>query len=102
MLKVSKIVLSLFVVSSVALANPTKDMNSLDISKNDKEFIFGKNDVNTLALNNSEMKDTDGKFWVAVARVAGMAAARSQIKGSQDKNPNKNIKPRKKYRTYKR
>lgn len=66
MLKVSKVVLSLFVVSSIALANPSKDMNSLDISKNDKEFLFGTNNANIVALNDVEMKDTDGKWLPAI------------------------------------
>ena len=97
MLKVSKIVLSLFVVSSIALANPTKDMNSLDISKNDKEFLFGTNNANIVALNDKEMKNTDGK-WVGVAakaikhiaRAVGFAATHpSTANGNNKKNKNK-------------
>lgn len=61
--------LGLFVLSSVALANPTKDMNSFDISKNDKEFLFGTNNTNIVALNDSEMKDTDGKVIGYVLRL---------------------------------
>lgn len=61
--------LGLFVLSSVALANPVKETSALNISKADKEFLFNKNDVNTLALNDSEMKHTDGK-WVGVAAKA--------------------------------
>ncbi len=88
MLKVSKIVLSLFVMSGIAVANPTKDMNSLD-----KEFLFGKNDVNTLALNNSEMKDTNGKWFSVAARaikhlskgVVGVATHPSTANGKNNK-----------------
>lgn len=75
MLKVSKVVLSLFVMSSVALANPTKDMNSLDISKNDKEFLFGTNNTNILALNDVEMKDTEGKVIGHVLRLGARIGA---------------------------
>ena len=75
MLKVSRIVLSLFVVSGIALANPTKDINSLDISKNDKEFLFGTNNANIVALNNVEMKDTDGKVIGHVLRLGARIGA---------------------------
>lgn len=87
MLKVSKVVLSLFVMSSVTLANPTKDMNSLDISKNNTEFIFWKNNLNTLALNDNKMKDTEGKLWGTIAKALGVGDLRTgQLKSAQDKN----------------
>lgn len=76
MLKVSRIVLSLFVVSGIALANPTKNMNSLDISKNDKEFLFGTNNANIVALNDVEMKDTDGKVIGHVLRLGARIGSR--------------------------
>lgn len=98
MLKIGRVVLSLFVVSSIALANPTKDMDSLNISKNDKEFLFGTNNANIVALNDVEMKDTEGKFLGTLAKAVGVGALRAvQLRGSQDKNPNKNIPPRKIY-----
>lgn len=68
----------------------------LKISKNDTEFIFGKNDVNTLALNDNKMKTTEGKLWGSIAKVLGVGTLRTdQLKSVKDKNPNKNIKSRK-------
>jgi hypothetical protein len=58
-------VVALFVATSVAVANPTAKMDMLNMSKADSSFLFnGK--VNTITLNESELKATEGKWGWAL------------------------------------
>ena len=57
MKKLMIMIVSLFVVSSIAFANPT---NQIDMSKTDSQFLFNGN-ATTTTLNNSEMMTTEGK-----------------------------------------
>jgi len=63
MKKLMLAIASLFLVTSVAVANPTSKMDMLSMSKADSSFLFnGK--VNTIALSGQEMRQTEGEwFW---------------------------------------
>ncbi len=55
------VVLSLFVVSSVAFAKPSVELDMAAMSKADSQFLFQEG-VKVVALGNDEMKSTEGEF----------------------------------------
>ena len=63
MRKLLAVVLSLFVVSTLAFAKPTTQLEFAIMSKADSQFLF-KDGAKAVALDNVEMKSTEGKwFW---------------------------------------
>jgi hypothetical protein len=68
MKKLLAMVLSLVVVSSVAFAKPTSEVDFATMNKADSQFLF-QSDAKVVTLDNAEMKKTNGKYgwWGALA-----------------------------------
>ena len=62
MRKLLAVMLSLFVVSTLAFAKPTTQLEFATLSKADSQFLF-KDSAKAVALDNAEMKETKGEFW---------------------------------------
>ncbi len=72
MKKLLAIMLSLVMVSTLALAKPTTQLGFATMSKADSQFLF-KDGAKAVALDKAEMKETEGKFWPIVAYGARIA-----------------------------
>ncbi len=71
MRKLLVIMLSLFVVSSVAFAKPTAQLDFATINKADTQFLF-QDGAKVATLDKAEMKETEGKwFWNVIGGIAG-------------------------------
>ena len=63
MRKLLAVMLSLFMVSTLAFAKPTTQLEFATMSKADSQFLF-KDGAKVVALDKTEMKSTEGKwFW---------------------------------------
>ena len=64
MKKIMLMIASIFMVSSVAFASPTQQMDFASMNKADSQFLFnGK--ANVITLNNVEMVKTEGEWgWI--------------------------------------
>ncbi len=62
MKKTILVIVGLFLVTSVASANPTQTMNFSSMSKIDTQFLFDGS-AKTIILTNQGMKQTEGEFW---------------------------------------
>ncbi len=68
MKKLLAIMLSLFVVSSMAFAKPTAQLDFATMNKADTQFLF-QDGAKVATLDKAEMKETNGKhgWWGAIA-----------------------------------
>ncbi len=74
MKKLLAIMLSLFMISSMAFAKPANELDFATMNKADSQFLF-QDDAKVVTLDKSEMKKTNGKYgwWGALAgAVTGM------------------------------
>ena len=64
MRKLLVVMLSLFMVSTLAFAKPTTQLEFATLSKADSQFLF-KDSAKAVALDNAEMKETKGEWgWL--------------------------------------
>ena len=61
MKKLLAMVLSLFVVSSVAFAKPASEVDFATMNKADSQFLF-QSDARVVTLDNAEMAETEGEW----------------------------------------
>jgi hypothetical protein len=74
MKKLVLMIVSLFLATSIASANPTAKMDMLSMSKADSSFLFnGKASV--IALSGTEMKQTEGELAPIVPIILRIAIA---------------------------
>lgn len=60
------------VLLTVALAGAISSLNAADLAANDAAFLFGHNDVNVVAMNNTEMVQTEGQLLEILNPVLGL------------------------------
>ena len=71
MKKFLAIILSLFVVSSMAFAKPTNQLDFATLSKADSQFLF-QDSAKVVTLDKAEMKQTEGEWvWNVIGGIAG-------------------------------
>jgi len=68
---VSIMTISLLTSTTLITASPSEQMDLSTLNKIDAQVLFGRCNVNTLAMNQNEMSKTEGKFfWAVLAGVA--------------------------------